>query len=40
MTGQRLPALQEFIDGVRAIWSREPDLGSRMERPSRCSSGW
>ena len=29
---QRMPALQAFIDDLRAIWASEPDMGTRMER--------
>jgi len=29
---QRMPALQAFIDDLRAIWASEPDMGARMER--------
>lgn len=32
MTTARLPAFQSFIDGLREIWAREPDLQSRMEK--------
>jgi predicted metal-dependent enzyme (double-stranded beta helix superfamily) len=29
---QRMPAVQAFIDDLRAIWASEPDMGTRMER--------
>ncbi len=29
---RRMPALQAFIDDLRAIWASEPDMGARMER--------
>jgi predicted metal-dependent enzyme (double-stranded beta helix superfamily) len=29
---QRMPAVQAFIDDLRAIWPSEPDMGTRMER--------
>ena len=32
MSQQRMPALQLFIDELRAIWALDPDMGSRMEK--------
>ena len=29
---RRMPALQAFINDLRAIWASEPDMGARMER--------
>jgi predicted metal-dependent enzyme (double-stranded beta helix superfamily) len=32
MSNQRMPLFQTFIDDLRAIWAREPDLQRRMEK--------
>lgn len=32
MASQRHPALQKFIDDLRAIWASDPDVGSCMEK--------
>ena len=32
MATQRMPALQSFIDDLRAIWASESDIGSCMEK--------
>jgi predicted metal-dependent enzyme (double-stranded beta helix superfamily) len=32
MTAPRPAVFQRFIDGVRTIWSEDPDMGRRMER--------
>jgi len=32
MASQRMPALQSFIDDLRAIWASDSDIGSCMEK--------
>ena len=32
MASQRMPALQSFIDDLRAIWATDSDIGSCMEK--------
>ena len=32
MANQRMPALQSFIDDLRAIWASDSDIGSCMEK--------
>ena len=32
MSQQRMPALQVFIDELRAIWAADSDMGRRMEK--------
>ena len=32
MATQRMPALQSFIDDLRAIWASDSDIGSCMEK--------